>query len=93
MFLAYTLAGNSKNQRRQWPEYPQVFQASSKSTGNQSDTDNHRKTTALRIFHPCSHLGQGKDGRGGKKMDSVTRRPRQLPIHPNHRTSVRKTLC
>lgn len=93
MFFAYTLADNCKNQSRQWPEYSPVFQKSSKLTGNQDVTDNHQQTTAPRILHPCCHYRQGKDGRGGKKMDDMTRRPRQLVIHPNHRTSVRTTLC
>ena len=60
MFFANTLAGNSKNQRRQWPKYPSNFPTSSKSTENRSIIDNHRQITDLRIFPLAAISGKGK---------------------------------
>ena len=74
MFFANTLANNSGDVCRKWLEPSPVFQKIIKATENQMLIGTFPETTTLPFFLPCSDAGHGKDGSGGEKINSLTRR-------------------
>lgn len=92
MFFAYTLTGNSEDGRRKWPKFSPVSQEIIKEMKYQVVIGTFPETTALPFFLRCWYPGQGKNGSGGKKMDSLTRWPPPLQALPNLPISARNSL-
>jgi hypothetical protein len=69
MFFATTPTGNFENRPWICPTSSQVSLDTTKTTKCLIDIDNWQSMACLQFFHHLRPYGQGKQPRGGKKMD------------------------